>query len=77
MSADAPPALYEAIRRIRQDATIGPVVRLLEAWMHSPHRDPDYALARLLRPLEGLPAGDSETYRATSAEKPSAPGVVA
>ena len=48
----------EAIRRMRNDATAGPILRQLEVWMHSPHRDPNFDLGSLLRPLEKLSASE-------------------
>ncbi len=50
----------ESIRQIRADEEAGPLMRQLEIWMHSPHRDSAFDLAGLLRRLEQLSAREFE-----------------
>lgn len=64
----------EAIRRIRDDAVAGPLLRQLETWMHSPRRDPSFDLAELLRPLEQLSAEDFEVPPPTELPQASRAG---
>ena len=51
----------EAIQTVRSDQNAGPLMRQLETWIHSPHRDPDLNLASLLKPYQNIPASELES----------------
>jgi len=51
----------DAIVKLREHEDAGPLLRQLEIWLHSPHKQEDVDVAKLLSPYQNLPADALET----------------
>lgn len=51
----------DAIVKLREHEDAGPLLRQLEIWLHSPHKQEDVDVAMLLSPYQNLPADALET----------------
>ncbi len=50
----------QAVKEIHANPDAGPLMKQLEQWMHSPNRNDDVDLAKLLEPFRNLPAAELE-----------------
>ncbi len=57
LGLEAMPAA-DAVQKIREDEKAGPLMRQMEAWIHSPSRDANLDLAELLNPYRDIPANE-------------------
>jgi hypothetical protein len=65
---DVPPK--QALMELRASETAGPLLRQLERWLHSPHRDPNVSLGQLLQPYQDwLVSPESEQQLSQSLDR--------
>jgi hypothetical protein len=65
---DVPPR--QALMELRASETAGPLLRQLERWLHSPHRDPNVSLGQLLQPYQDwLVSPESEQQLSQSLDR--------